>query len=71
MANSGRVVYPKEVAEATKQDVSAAKAEDKSSGGEEVVVVKRESPAFAMIQVPNNCPANKEMANDGVCREVT
>ncbi|KAJ8725771.1 hypothetical protein PYW08_003954 [Mythimna loreyi] len=74
MADSNRIVFPDEVADAKANAVAAAEAQDKTSGGDsntleeapkEVLITTRN-----MITVPSNCPPGYKMGADGVCREV-
>lgn len=75
MADSNRIVFPDEVAEAKASAVAAAEAQDKTSGGDSnsVEEAPKEAVGIAMrnmITVPNNCPPGYKMGADGVCREV-
>ncbi|KAH9637887.1 hypothetical protein HF086_013373 [Spodoptera exigua] len=74
MANYGRIMYPKEVAEARKKAISASKAEDKDSSAEDCNVVEEpaaQKRSYNLIQVPFNCSDSTEMGIDGTCRVVT
>lgn len=73
MADSDRIVYPDEVAEAKADAIAAAEAEDKTSGGDSNTVDTPAPGGIIMrnaITVPDNCPPGHKMGADGVCREV-